>query len=191
MNETLEIILVGVGLFVSVLIVTFRFRIWDYIVNDLLFKRNRKSTERSGTTWNEINDEHDAQRFMTAVGEFHDSCIKEMHYVSGAYVNQNRAMHPVNDRRALRVVVQRQSQDNAVIEMEFQGVKHLNLMPADDAYTCEILDSTLRFGDNGIYWCDCGGVVDFDQYEGAMVCATALRWRVLEHSLGEQELYRL
>ena len=36
--------------------------------------------------WNEITDENSLKEFMERVSFFHDSCIKEMHYLSGAYV---------------------------------------------------------------------------------------------------------
>lgn len=52
-------------------------------------------------------------------------------------------MHPLNDRRVLRVVIQRQYEKNSMIEMEFQGLKYLKIFPVDESYTCEILDSTM------------------------------------------------
>ena len=55
--------------------------------------------------WNEITDENSLKEFMERVSFFHDSCIKEMHYLSGAYVNENLDMYPVNDRRILRVII--------------------------------------------------------------------------------------
>ena len=72
--------------------------------------------------WNEITDENSLKEFMERVSFFHDSCIKEMHYLSGAYVNENLDMYPVNDRRILRVIIQRQYEEDSMIEMEFQGL---------------------------------------------------------------------
>ena len=77
--------------------------------------------------WNEITDENSLKEFMERVSFFHDSCIKEMHYLSGAYVNENLDMYPVNDRRILRVIIQRQYEEDSMIEMEFQGfTKRMN-----------------------------------------------------------------
>ena len=42
--------------------------------------------------WNEISTDDDVLKFMEAVCFFHDSCIKEMSYVSGAYVDVNLSM---------------------------------------------------------------------------------------------------
>ena len=81
--------------------------------------------------WNEITDENSLKEFMERVSFFHDSCIKEMHYLSGAYVNENLDMYPVNDRRILRVIIQRQYEEDSMIEMEFQGLKYLKLFQGD------------------------------------------------------------
>ena len=104
--------------------------------------------------WNEIRNEQDIRDLMDRVYAFHDSCIKEMHYVSGAYVNADLGMHPLNDRRVLNVIIQRQFEDISMIEMEFAGLKYLNLSPVDEQYTCEIFGSTLLIKDRDIYWCD-------------------------------------
>ena len=45
------------------------------------------NSERDPFMWNEISTDDDALKLMEAVCFFHDSCIKEMSYVSGAYVD--------------------------------------------------------------------------------------------------------
>ena len=47
--------------------------------------------------WNEIRSEQDIRDFMDKVYALHDSCIKEMHYVSGASVDADLRMYPLND----------------------------------------------------------------------------------------------
>ena len=74
--------------------------------------------------WNEITDENSLKEFMERVSFFHDSCIKEMHYLSGAYVNENLDMYPVNDRRILRVIIQRQYEEDSIIS----GIKILKVI---------------------------------------------------------------
>ena len=76
--------------------------------------------------WNEITDENSLKEFMERVSFFHDSCIKEMHYLSGAYVNENLDMYPVNDRRILRVIIQRQYEEDSMIEIS--GIKILKVI---------------------------------------------------------------
>ena len=74
--------------------------------------------------WNEITDENSLKEFMERVSFFHDSCIKEMYYLSGAYVNENLDMYPVNDRRILRVIIQRQYEEDSIIS----GIKILKVI---------------------------------------------------------------
>ena len=67
--------------------------------------------------WNDIANENDLKNFMDAMYGFHDSCIKEIKYISGAYVNEKLSMSPVNSQRILSVIIQRQFEDPSAIEM--------------------------------------------------------------------------
>ena len=141
--------------------------------------------------WEIIHTNDEILKFMENVNYFHDSCIKEMSYISGAYVGENLSMHPFNDRRVLRIVIQRQHENNSMIEMEFQGLKHLKLFPLNEDYTCEILDSAMIMKDGNVYWCDCGNLSesDLDDYTGTLICASGVRWRSIENYMGEKEFY--
>ncbi len=141
--------------------------------------------------WETIGTNDEILKFMERVCNFHDSCIKEMSYVSGAYVDVNLSMYPLNNRRVLRVLIQRQCEKDSVIELEFQGLKCVRLFPVDENYTCEILDSTMIMKDGNIYWCDCGNLSesDLDDYTGTLICASKLKWRSIENRLGEKEFY--
>lgn len=141
--------------------------------------------------WNEIVDSSDLRSFMHDVCFFHDSCIKELKYLSGAYVTERLSMHPINDRRILKVIIQRQSENLSMLELEFEGLKCLNLFPVDDEYSCEILDSTMILKDDCIYWCDCGGLseIDLSNYDGTWICASKLRWRSIDGCMGQKEFF--
>lgn len=141
--------------------------------------------------WNEIVDKNDLMFFMDKIDFFHDSCIKEMKYVSGAYVDNKLAMYPLNDRRLLNIIIQRQFKELSMIEMQFVGLKCLKIFPTDEEYTCEIFDSTMILKEDCIYWCDCGDVSenDLEAYEGTFVCASKLRWRSIENRMGQDDFY--
>ena len=62
--------------------------------------------------WYEVKNAKDAMEFLNRMGFFHDSCIKEMKYYSGAFVNEDLSMHPTNDCRTLSVIIQRQFPEN-------------------------------------------------------------------------------
>lgn len=141
--------------------------------------------------WNEIANEKDLNSFMDAMYGFHDSCLKEIKYISGAYVDEELSMFPINNKRILSMIIQRQFESPSVIEMQFAGLKYLKLFPNDENYTCEILDATMIFKDDCIYWCDCGDLSesDLDNYTGTLICASKLRWRSIENHMGEKEFY--
>ena len=141
--------------------------------------------------WKEIKDNSDIMQFRKEIYGFHDSCIKEISYISGAYVNGDLSMYPVNDRRVLRVLLQRQYEKNSMIEMEFHGLKGLKLFPVDENYSCDIIDSTMLIKDGYVYWCDCGGLseADLEDYSGTLICASKLRWRAIENRMGKEVFY--
>lgn len=58
--------------------------------------------------WKELRTQHEIDNFMKEIIGFHDSCIKEIKYSSGAYVEKNLSMSPVNTKRTLTVLIQRQ-----------------------------------------------------------------------------------
>ena len=65
---------------------------------------------------------------MNRVNFFHDSCIKELKYVSGAYIEEDLSMYPLNDKRILNIIIQCQFEDVSMIEMQFIGLKCLRLV---------------------------------------------------------------
>jgi len=131
--------------------------------------------------WNEIKSEQDLQSFLELFGNFHDSCLKEMRYISGAYVGEDLAMNPINNQRKLYVVLQRQYRDMTTVEIEFSGLVKLNLAPCDEGYTCEILDAAMFFEDGLVYWADSENFTkQRTEYDGTWLCAKKAAWRVVE-----------
>lgn len=143
--------------------------------------------------WNEIVDKDDLNSFMSLFGGFHDSCLKEIKYISGAYVNNDLSMHPFNKDRSLKVIFQRQYENPSVIEMEFIGLLKMNLFLEDaDFYTCEITSATMILCEDRIFWCDCGGLSanDLESYKGTLICSTAIKWREADEYTGKDEVYK-
>lgn len=140
--------------------------------------------------WTEINNEKELNSFMDMHYGFHDSCLKEFKYVSGAYANE-KFMYPLNDLRILKIIFQGRFKNSDVIEMEFIGLKYLKMFPNDENYTCEILDATMLLKENCIYWCDCGGLSedDLENYKGTTICASKVRWRAADEYIGSKEIY--
>lgn len=141
--------------------------------------------------WNEINNYKDLNSFMDMNYGFHDSCVKELKYISGAYVNEDLSMHPINDQRLLKIIIQRQFKNPSAIELEFIGLKYIRMFPNEEDYTSEILDATMILKKDCIYWCDCGGLseADLESYKGTIICASKARWRVADEYIGSKEVY--
>ena len=141
--------------------------------------------------WKEINTEQVLCNFEKIFDFFHDCYLKELKYKSGAYVNNHFKAHALNDSRELCIVIQRQDKIKNTIEMRFSGLIKLNLKPISPEYTCEILDSAIFFENGRIYW---GDSIDFkkqrEQYDGTWLCAEKIAWRVIEHGLGQKEIYK-
>ena len=138
--------------------------------------------------WNKINNENDIKLFMNFVYCFHDSCVKEIKYSSGAYVDNDYSMVPVNNARKLSVIIQSQYEEVKTIEMMFEGLNHLYLAPYDENFTCEIMNSVLLFKDDNICWIDDDSFNnDYTNYNGIIVSAKSLFWRVVHNAMGPNE----
>ena len=141
--------------------------------------------------WREIKNKSELQQFMDSVNCFHDGCVKEMKYLSGAYVNADLSMYPVNDCRTLQLVIQLQNEKIPMIEMKFEGLNFLRLIPVCDTYTCEISEASMFFSDNKIYWCDdvCSAKTDFNNFDGTVICAKKVSYRAIENDMGSKEYF--
>lgn len=126
----------------------------------------------------DIRTQKDVKEFMQKVCYFHDSCIKEMKYVSGAYVNKDGWMYPINDKRILSVLIQTPIKGMYDVELEFSELEYLKLFPLID-YTCEILGASIFLKDGCFIFCENSDIPieDIEEYEGTVICAKKLRWR--------------
>ena len=142
--------------------------------------------------WKELNNAEDVRKFMIQVHGFHDACLKELKHVSGAYVDDELFMHPVNDRRRLNAVFQMQQDEGpSMIELEFSGLKYCRLVPCAEDYTCEIMQATLLIENGTVYWSDERDMTpaEFASSDGTVICASKLRWRPVDGAMGPKEVY--
>ena len=135
--------------------------------------------------WKELRTQHEIDNFMKEIIGFHDSCIKEIKYSSGAYVEKNLSMSPVNTKRTLTVLIQRQFEDISALE-------YIRMYPVNPDYTCEILDASFFIKDGLIYWCDNGDVKEDDihNYKGTVICSKKVRWRNASELIGKRDFYK-
>ena len=144
--------------------------------------------------WNEITSQSDAQNLLELFGYFHDGCIKELKYVSGAYVGSDMGMLPINEKRELSVIFQRQWRDPSIIEIIFSGLSQLHLAPVDENYTGDISSANLIYTDESIFWIDEGGITEQElrKQEDPLIYtrikANSAKWRVVEEFIGEDDV---
>lgn len=142
--------------------------------------------------WLNLDGSAEIASLMEQFGSFHDSCIKEARYVSGAYVNTDYSMLAENGRRDLCLLFQRQESGPEAIELVFTGVRSFHLEPATPEFTCEIMEAYFRWEEDLIWWSDWP---DFDPAQPRLgenytwVCAEGARWRSVDGWLGGGEIY--
>ena len=143
--------------------------------------------------WNEITNQNELERFVELFSNFHDSCIKEFKYTSGAFVDKNLIMYPINDKRNFNIIFQRQFSNPSVVEMEFMGLLKLNMFPANENYTCEIFEATMLLCDDCIYWYDSKkiSIDEINDYKGNLICSSKIRWRVADEYIGQQDVFAI
>ena len=139
--------------------------------------------------WNKISSKEDISALMDRMYSFHDSCIKEMYYISGAYTTAEKSMYPINDRRTLRVLIQSQIDSSAAIELKFSGLISLSLRPTDEKYTCEILEASLEEKDGYFIWEDDIDLSEESDQCGTVICSERLSWREIKSVYGSDEFY--
>lgn len=154
--------------------------------------------------WIEIRDEVGIDKLMEDFYGFHDSCIVSINYISGNFVDENRAMG-CGDENCYTLVMRVDSQFGKRLEMRFDGVRKCCLTGFREDFFCDIFDATLEFrtdllgktrDDRLIVWANVAG---FDprvyqeryplnnSYETAYIIANTLEYRFLEEGCGDEK----
>ena len=144
-------------------------------------------------TWNIIETQEDIDLLMKTFGHFHDACIVSLNFQSGAFVDDDMAMHFGSaEERILSVIIHRQWEPKA-IELQFSGLRQMHLIGWQNNYFCNILDAYLAFHSNllpgeperVIVWADTDlfnvEKIDnpFCEPASTYVVANSLRWRIV------------
>ncbi len=142
--------------------------------------------------WHTVSNRDETEAFMEQVGYFHDSCIKELKYISGAYVSDRLSMQAINNKRELSLIIQRQYENPSMLELQFEELKYLKLFPVGTEYTCEISGATMLCLDGYIYWADSDELCEdnLSDYDGTLICAKRMKWREIDGCMGKDEFYR-
>ena len=65
---------------------------------------------------------------MGLFGNFHDSCVREVHVVTGHFVEEDLTMR-VDWRTTIHMLIQRQFRNPCAIELRFEEVVGLRMVP--------------------------------------------------------------
>lgn len=146
--------------------------------------------------WININTEKDIEEFLVLYGYFHDSCIKEVKYESGMYVDKELRMKAVNDKRKLSVVFQRQWKNPTTIEVVFESLVCLHLEPVNECYDGSIFCASLIKQGDSFFWIDDDISKDTNideiiskKEEYTWIKAEKVKYRIVEQYLGQDMIY--
>src|SRR5471030_561709 len=79
-------------------------------------------------SWQDLRTQTEIEKLMSLFGHFHDACVREIHVVTGHYVDQELSMH-VDWRTTVHMLIQRQFVDPSAIELRFEEVVGLRICP--------------------------------------------------------------
>ncbi len=140
----------------------------------------------------QINTDSDIQELNKKFNYFHDSCIKEISYISGEYVDEKGAMYPFNSERKLSVILQSQNAQIRAIELVFEKIRSLHLVPKIPSYDGIIYISYFKKEQDLFYWSDSDEFVKEQKSDetGTFIIAEAVKWREVIF-LGNEQVYKM
>ncbi|MCM1043710.1 MAG: hypothetical protein NC350_05885 [Corallococcus sp.] len=155
--------------------------------------------QQDTSKWIEILNQKDIDFPMNTYGNFHDTCIVSINFANGMYVDDKKNMHCKGwDKCKLNMLFHSQWNDRSLV-LQFTGVRRLNLVGAQDNYSNELLDASVKFYDDllphkyqmptrVIVWADDENFdINKQKPESAVtepantyVIANSLRWRLID-----------
>ncbi|MDE7423340.1 MAG: hypothetical protein K2N51_06570 [Lachnospiraceae bacterium] len=126
--------------------------------------------------WNYIENNQDIDRLMKEFLGFHDSVIKQINYITGDYVDKDGSMC-LSESYDKKIQMVFDSQWSGSIEIVFEAVKVLHLVPPGENYLGDLFDASVFIKDLMIYFYDTGFDKIPESYDGTWVKALGMRWR--------------
>lgn len=118
------------------------------------------------TEWNYVLTQADADGFMKNFVGFHDSTLERINYSEADGSTKANAIF-----------------DNSgwfgVVELCFEGVQMLKIIPATENYSRELYEASLIVENESVFWADSYMENPNDSYEGSIIKALNLKWRKL------------
>ncbi|MEK4425023.1 hypothetical protein [Solibacillus sp. FSL K6-1523] len=142
--------------------------------------------------WIEVKDESDIKNLLERFGYFHDGCLREMHMWTGTYVNEDLSMTvPGELDTNVKMLFQRQYSYPSAIELHFENVIGICIIPTPENNDSIIQDAILIKDNDNYYWSD-----DYNFQPGkrtehgvSWIAAKKLSWREVNNWMGNQIQY--
>ena len=139
--------------------------------------REQITTKLDG--WNYIETQADIDALMNQFGGFHDSVIREIHYISGDYKLEDGSMQFAQAcQKKIQMIFDSDWSDS--IELVFEAPRVLQLVPPGENYLADLYDASIFIKDCMVYFYDSYMESIPDTYEGTFIKAMGMRWRLLQ-----------
>lgn len=116
--------------------------------------------------WNYIFTQGDADAFMQKFVGFHDSTLETVNYTE---TNGSATANAVFDNSGWF----------GIVELCFEGVQMLKIIPAAENCTRDILEASLIVENECVFWADSYMKKADTSYDGSLIKALSLKWRKL------------
>ena len=114
--------------------------------------------------WNYILTQSDADNFMKKFMGFHDSTLEKINYSE-------------SDRGVCASAIFDNSGWFGIVELYFEGVQMLKIMPPTENYTRDIFEASLIIENESVFWADSYMEKPDTSYEGSIIKALSVKWR--------------
>lgn len=103
--------------------------------------------------WKEIASQTGIDYLMELYGSFENTCLRDVHISTREFVAADLLMSVSNTPTAM-LLFQRQSESNAVLELEFEHIGRFNYMSFDDVEWAIISGASIVQANGLFYWAD-------------------------------------
>src|SRR5207253_7862249 len=103
--------------------------------------------------WKEIVTAEDIEELLKGYGNFHDSCLRDLHLSTREWVDEELTMS-FDNKNVGTLLFQRQYKINPVLELKFEGIDRLNFNPYGPEYSGLIYGATFTKVEGLFYWSD-------------------------------------
>lgn len=121
-------------------------------------------TPNDTAEWSYILTQADADDFMEKFAGFHDSTIEKISYTE---TDSSASVNAIFDNSGWF----------GVVELCFEGVQMLKIVPAAENYTRELIEASLIIENESVFWADARFEKPDTSYDGSIIEALNLKWR--------------